>query len=181
MTASMGNAPVRGANTGRGIGACVGTVFGALWLYFTLKFGNAPSWTMYSMFAVGAVLFLGGVQLLLSKSGSAAPRSGWTSLAFFIVFAIEVAAIYGVIVWFPHWGAQEYILAAVCVIVGIHFLPLARLFRVRPYYFTGAALIAWPAIVTLLMSATHRDVLIGFGAGVILWATVLANLVLARR
>jgi hypothetical protein len=184
MTVSTDNAPTRGANAGRGIGAAVMALFGALWLYYALTFSNAPSWALYSMFAVAGVLVLASIQLIRSKQASAqgtAPRSRWVSIGFFIVFAIEIAAINRVIVLFPHWGLQQYMLAAICGIVGIHFLPLAMLFRARAYYVTAAALIAWPAIVIGLASAQHRDVLIGFGAGGILWATVLAILVLVRR
>ncbi len=51
-----------------------------------------------------------------------------------------VAAIAAVVV--PHqFGHDAWAVPAVMLVVGLHFLPLARVFRYRPHYLTGAALI----------------------------------------
>lgn len=47
-------------------------------------------------------------------------------------------------------GRAEWIQASVILIVGLHFLPLARVFGNRQYYFTGAAMmllaLAYPLV-----------------------------------
>ncbi|WP_327430509.1 hypothetical protein [Streptomyces sp. NBC_01236] len=70
-----------------------------------------------------------------------------------------------------------YVPAAVCLIVGLHFLPLARSFAQPQYWWTGALLmaLALAAILTLAggIGAANVRVLLGFGAAAVLWATAL--------
>ncbi|MGN6376550.1 MAG: hypothetical protein ACTHMG_13500 [Sphingomonas sp.] len=70
--------------------------------------------------------------------------------------------------------------AAVAMIVGLHFLPLARGIPVRIYYLTGAALIALGA-GAMLLPASERPLAVGAGAAAILWATAVFRLLGAQR
>ena len=75
-------------------------------------------------------------------------------------------------------------------IVGIHFLPLAALFRVKPYYFVGT-LLCLLATVTLLIvpqravfsgqSINLQLVVLGFGAACILWVVGVGLWMLGTR
>jgi uncharacterized protein DUF7010 len=74
-------------------------------------------------------------------------------------------------------GHPALIPAAVCFVVGLHFLPLARVFDVRTYWLTGALLIA-VGIVGALVFAYDADsalarAVVGIPAAVALWITSL--------
>jgi hypothetical protein len=58
----------------------------------------------------------------------------------------------------------------VIAVVGLHFLPLARLFRYRPHLLTGLALIAL-AILAPLATGRPDNAWGPLGAGLILWAS----------
>ncbi|MER7836256.1 hypothetical protein ABTY98_10160 [Streptomyces sp. NPDC096040] len=70
-----------------------------------------------------------------------------------------------------------YVPAAVCMIVGLHFLPLAWSFAQPQYWWTGALLMALALTASLTLAggvdAAHVRVLLGFGAAAVLWATAL--------
>ncbi|MGG3798413.1 DUF7010 family protein [Metabacillus fastidiosus] len=85
---------------------------------------------------------------------------------------------------------SELIPVVVAIIVGVHFLPLAPLFQVRLYYFTGAllcllAIITWlfvPAKITLGEHQINTFMsVVGFGSALILWGTGLAIWLMGRR
>jgi hypothetical protein len=79
-------------------------------------------------------------------------------------------------------GHPGLIPAAVCCVVGLHFLPLARVFDVRTYLLTGTLLIAVAALGAAVYSqdpdGTLARVVVGLPAAVTLWAT---SLLIARR
>jgi hypothetical protein len=78
--------------------------------------------------------------------------------------------------------ASQFIPPAIALIVGLHFLPLARLFRVTFYYITGVLLcvLALVAIIALIRglpiagpSPYNWSLVVGIGATLILWLTAL--------
>jgi hypothetical protein len=52
-------------------------------------------------------------------------------------FGIEIVVIFAVSNILSALGLDRLILAAIAVVVGLHFLPLAALFRVAVHYVTG--------------------------------------------
>lgn len=87
------------------------------------------------------------------------------------------------------FGHPEWVPAAIVLIVGLHFFPLATLFRAPLYYATGAALClasgATPILATLSGVAAAWQVVPGLGAAIVLWTTsavaVTIGLVSSRR
>jgi len=77
----------------------------------------------------------------------------------------------------------EYFFPVMALIVGIHFFPLAKLFRVRIHYIAGG-LLCLLSVITLLFIpeyyqfANHQILLwwivLGFGSAVTLWGTGFA-------
>ena len=59
---------------------------------------------------------------------------------------------------------------AVALIVGIHFFPLAELFKVRAYHATGAALCVL-ALVAFFLGPSARLPVVGMGCAATLYAT----------
>ena len=64
-------------------------------------------------------------------------------------------------------GLSAWVIPAAMFIVGLHFLPLARLFGNPPYYVTGGALMLLAAAYPFAAPAG------ALGAGAILWASAL--------
>ncbi|AYN44064.1 hypothetical protein D9753_36035 [Streptomyces dangxiongensis] len=89
----------------------------------------------------------------------------------------QTVAVVGTILILGRLDLWLYVPAAVCLIVALHFLPLARSFAQPQYWWTGGLLMAL-ALVTVLslaggMDAANARALLGFGAAGILWATAL--------
>ncbi|WNM34719.1 hypothetical protein RKE30_32290 [Streptomyces sp. Li-HN-5-11] len=74
-------------------------------------------------------------------------------------------------------GLWSYVPAAVCLIVGLHFLPLARSFAQPQFWWTGGLLVllAFAAASALAAGGDPADVrvLTGLGAACVLWAAAL--------
>lgn len=168
--------------SGRATGIFFLTVFGAVWI-----FGNSSSLSDV-VFAV--VLGVGGVICLLllvcgvylrrvsrvgaSETGGSMSRN--LRRRFNQVFIAEGVGIGVVAVICVSLGYPEWIPAAVALIVGLHFFPLARLFRMPLYYFTGAALCVVSAATMILAPLLNSSdavwfALPGLGSGLVLWTT----------
>jgi hypothetical protein len=65
----------------------------------------------------------------------------------------------------------DYILCGIAFIVGVHFFPLAALFRTPLYYGTALAGTAIGLIGFFMTDAALRQKVVGISFGVLLWAT----------
>jgi hypothetical protein len=98
---------------------------------------------------------------------------------FNLIGAVEGFTILIVVIGCIASGHPNAIAALVCLVVGVHFLPLAGVFHVRLYVVTGMALIGI-AVVTLVAGAIGEwsDALwLGvpaIAAAVVLWVTAAA-------
>lgn len=103
----------------------------------------------------------------------AMPAGTWRR--FQIVGIAEGAAIGAAVFVLASVGRPEWTPAAVALIVGIHFFPLASLFRVRIYHITGLLLCAVFALTVILAAASGAEVVWfavpGLGSALVLWAT----------
>lgn len=116
----------------------------------------------------------------LSQEDSATGKR--ISLWFGIVFGAEMVLIALASILLSHFQLSNFIAPVVALIVGIHFLPLARLFHVPAYYIIGTQLsvLGLVAIAALLLglqiagpSPQNWSAFVGIGATLILWLTVL--------
>ena len=89
----------------------------------------------------------------------------------------EGIAIFVVIELLATTGWATYMLAAVAGVVGVHFLPMARLIPFRPFYGSAVALLAIAAAAFALPVAAVAP-FAGIGAATVLW---LAAVVAIRR
>jgi hypothetical protein len=68
----------------------------------------------------------------------------------------------------------DLLLPAMALVVGLHFLPIAKAASFRPFYLLGAALIV-AALAGVIVSAPGGGKIAGLGAGIGLWiAAILA-------
>jgi hypothetical protein len=96
-----------------------------------------------------------------------------------IAFA-SLGVVQGLLCWLCvwlgiHFDRLDLIWPGIGLVVSLHFLPLARLFRVRPYYLTAAAGVAVSLFAILVPQAallpSLRLVILGAGMGGSLWIT----------
>lgn len=132
---------------------------------------------LVASFALAAALCLGSVRLRRGAHAQTRDDSPqvWTerkrlSRRFNLVFGLQSVAIALAVVVLVRYGLGTFVPAAVALIVGIHFFPLAELYGLRAYHVTGAALCAL-ALVAFLVAPSARPPLVGLGSAAALFAT----------
>lgn len=167
---------------GRSDGVAVCAVMGLTWAASALGALDAvvavPG--LIASSGIAAVLIRGARDLRRSARGlpDTAPAGtdlGLARRSFNLVLAAEWVAIGLAINLLPRWDHPQWIPTALCAVVGLHFVPLARLFRVPLYYATGGAL-CLVATTTIVIGAiggseTAVQLVPGVGAALSLWAT----------
>lgn len=142
---------------GRGTGIIVCAIFAALWANWAspLLSGLPAAYQWVAIFIVAAIsvaLLVAGVTMIrrgrhLSQAtgvGDTAPRG--MRRKFMLVLLGEIVALnIAAYLLIGHHMAQ-YLAPAVAVIVGLHFLPLAKIFR-SPHFFATAAVMTLAGIL----------------------------------
>ncbi|WP_226673333.1 hypothetical protein [Rossellomorea aquimaris] len=173
--------------------------FGTLWAYtgvMGLQGWGSP-WLLIITITIGLLLAVGGFSLISASRDfpqGTSIRSGNDGrkmrMWFNTIFAAEGIAIGIAIGVCNAVGHPEYIPIIIALIVGLHFLPLARLFRVRIYYYTGILLCVVPVFTWLFIPETlslsgHQlnayMTVVGLGSALILWVTSIAIWMTGRR
>ncbi|WP_274310265.1 DUF7010 family protein [Solibacillus daqui] len=189
----------RSAVHGTAFGVFFMAFFGTLWAYTGIM--GLQGWgvplLLVATVTIGIALFIGGVSLLRASrelteqvSKTDLKRGKRMMFWFNIIFTAEGLAIAITIAVCNATRHTELIPVLIAIIVGVHFIPLAPLFQVRLYYFTGA-LLCLLAIITLLFVPAKVTLgehqinafmsVVGFGSALILWATGLAIWLMGKR
>jgi hypothetical protein len=147
-------------------GAAFMFTFGVVWLPLGLFRGRpSPAWLRFSLLVVGSALGASIAVLGLRASGIppvAAPLAAQEIVAnreivrhFYMILGVELAAIFLSVVVLRLLHYQDYILCGIALIVGVHFFPLAALFKrlsttERPYWDARSASsdFLWPTLAS---------------------------------
>jgi hypothetical protein len=167
------------------VGALVFTLLGAYWAVASLvNWPAAPVWA-YALVAIPAagLVALAVVRLVRSRALPPAVDPAQAShdgkrmgVAFGVIFTVEFALIALSAVLLDNAGRSLLIPVVVAFIVGVHFLPLARVFRLPFYYVTGV-LCAACALASLLIGVEAvRLHVLGLAVAAVLWASALVVL-----
>ncbi|RED56295.1 DUF7010 family protein [Cohnella lupini] len=188
----------RAAVVGTASGVFFMALFGTLWAYTGIMGLQGRGLPLLLVIAgiIGASLFIGGFSLisasrkLTNQASSTDVRlEKHTRLWFNLIFAAEGIAVAITIAVCNATGHTELIPLVIAIIVGVHFFPLAPLFQVRLYYWTGAllcllAIVTWLFVPSEFMIGDHQVnafmSITGLGSALILWATGLAILRIGR-
>jgi hypothetical protein len=100
--------------------------------------------------------------------------------AFAAVNVVQWVAIFAVVNLLANLHLNGWIVPAVVLIVGGHFVPLAQIFHAPEHLKTGIAMMLCAALAVVL-PASIRDVVECVSAGVILWISAAAALFAAFR
>ena len=118
----------------------------------------AAAWTVFGLAVAAAVYFLTTAVRVLRlrrdlpvESSPGAPVSG---RAFGLVFAAEGVAIWLAALVLNNLGKQEHVVPVIALIVGLHFYPMARIFRrtIDLYLATWTCVVAVAGIVVLAVT-----------------------------
>jgi hypothetical protein len=164
---------------GWGVGGLQGLFEGETIAFFTIL-GLATIILM-----VGSILLLRAENRLPKNSITTRDIPGQSrdvpdGKAYGLIFGLEIVFIVICSILLSVFNHPEFRLPFVCIIVGIHFLPLGKLFNIRMYYVVGALLVLASVMVMLavpvsaMLGNLHAwDVLVGSICAVILWSTGL--------
>jgi hypothetical protein len=75
----------------------------------------------------------------------------------------------------------EWIVPGIMFIVGLHFFPLAKLFRYEAHYLTGSALVALASSYPFIATDGPASAVGPIGAALILWISAAGMLIRAPR
>ena len=167
------------------------TFFGAYWGFISAAFMSGTVQVVAFLLVGLVTLGFFGMGIILLRYARTLPKT--VSLAdaavgkrialwFGIIFGIEIVLIALASILLSIFQVDRFIAPATALIVGIHFFPLARLFRVPVYSLTGVLLsvLALVALVALLLgwpiagpSPYNWSLFVGVGTTLVLWLTVL--------
>src|SRR5689334_13613041 len=144
------------------------SAFAAIWWIVGAAQSGRGSLMMYA-----ASIVISGLMVALAwrrGGGSAGPEERKRRRRIVaIASAVEAVAIFAAVRVLVHLGRRDLIAPAVAIIVGVHFLPLARWFPAPIYYLTGALLVAVGIAGVGVQDLPARILTIGIGAAAILW------------
>lgn len=177
---------------GRGIGVIFFSLFGGVWMLMALD-AQSLTWLLACDLLPTSLLLLRGIGLIAAgrrlRDTEPPPTPEEAELGrkmgrdFGLIFGAEGVAIFIAVNILANLHQGGWIIPTIAIIVGLHFLPLARLFKMPLYFATGVLAIALPLGTALALRA-HLDAvdpLVGLEMALILWITVLAVLLRSRR
>jgi hypothetical protein len=152
-------------------GIMVMSGFAALWCVWGLSaISPVPAAAMLVPLVISGVLiaFAARMPVYASPQGrrDIGRIIGWAA-------GLEFVAILAANTALGATGHAGYAVCATAGIVGLHFLPLAHLLRVRSYYVSGAALVTLATASAAIGDDHTRLLTLGLGAAVLLWVTCL--------
>jgi len=162
---------------GRMRGALICSTFGAVWMFEAVFFGGiaTPVWlVVVGAVSAGAIVWpLMRLRSFRRIPFSASDRDRWAAVAapYWINCAIEWVLCFGVAFWLSH--IHQYALIPEClgVIIGLHFLPLGKIFGSPLYYITGTAMVLGSLASFMVHAGSLRNIT-SFGInGLSLWGT----------
>ena len=173
---------------GRVGGAAILTLFGAAWsMIALLNWSARPSWSVPAASSTAvALLMLCVIQLVGTRNSPrlgdpvAAAKGKRAGMLFGIIFGIEGGLIGLSSGLLASRGHSDWIPIAAGVIVGLHFLPLAHLFEVPLYYWTGALCVLGLVVCSFVPDTAARQLLAGLVMAAVLWTTVVVLLMQTR-
>jgi hypothetical protein len=183
---SPGAKPQAAAHRGRGIGVMFFAFFGSWWMGIglTALYGTNAA-VIAAVATVGLSLLLAGWRRSQTEARTAMheahdePLEAHQSRVFRTVNIAQWLCIVALLAVLNMAHHAEWIVPGIMLIVGVHFFPLAKLFRYRLHYLTGTALTALAASYPFFSAEGPQSPVGPIGAGLILW--LAAAVMLADR
>jgi hypothetical protein len=155
-------------------GAVIMSVFAAAWWAVGLGMTGHAGWLafVFPVVVTGAIV---AAALQRSRADARVPNEEDSRRGRLvgIASAVEGVAILVAINVLARLNRPDLAVSAVAIIVGLHFLPLARWLPAPFYYATSALLIALGAGGFGISDGTRRLLVVSVGAACVLWLTCM--------
>jgi hypothetical protein len=170
-------------------GAAILTLFGTFWWIVGLALWPPhPGWSIPAGCLAAIGLLAGCIVRLFNlrhvqsiDDPVAAAKGKRAGMLFGIIFGIEGVSIWLCAMLLGHLGLGTWIPIAIAMIVGLHFIPLARVFEVPLYYWTGALTVMGMLACSLIGNFGIRQLCAGLVMAAVLWLTALLLLLSTGR
>ena len=174
---------------GAGRGALIVAMFGAGWLGWGLGQARAfngfvgPVFGFIELFLLACSIYVIRKGRRLRKRYPSIPTSTRQAIrkSFLLVVCMEVVGL--LLVWIlanrlhrPDLATDWY-----AMVVGLHFLPLAKIFRALHLGVIGILLTLWCLLCWFLFRSNALVISVTIGTGILLWAASVSALFRARK
>jgi hypothetical protein len=163
-------------------GACISAVFGCPWIYWAVVFSGNPKPLWFLIVTVASVLLVTWsifrLRAVRHLAYSAAELAHWRASRklFWVDFGVEWGLVSIAVFVLARFGRFDLIPQALGVIIGLHFLPLARVFRLSRYYWMGSTMVIAELGSLLIHPGYIRNIFACAAIGLTLWTTSVAVL-----
>jgi len=177
------------AAVGAGRGALIVAMFGAGWLGWGLGQARAftgfvgPAFGFIELFLLACSIYIIDRGRLLRKQYPPIPAATRQAIrkSFLLVVFMEVVGL--LLVWILANRIHRPDLATdwCAMVVGVHLLPLAKIFRALHLGVIGILMILWCVLCWALFSLNALVISVTVGTGILLWAASVSALFRARK
>jgi hypothetical protein len=181
----MGNqSEIGDAAFGRGMAAIITTSAGIVWLGWGFSVLRSLSVAMLVAYlSLAAVLMAFALKAVLRgrkmmKAQGVSRSDFWKKRrkAFGIVVVLEVVGFIIVLALVGVFRRPDWTAAGISLIVGLRFLPLARIFESAAYCWVGSLMVGWDIVTVRVLKSWNPTVSAGIASGAILWAAAIHTL-----
>ena len=175
---------------GSGSGAVIIAIMGSVWAAIALS--GHPA-LLFFLLPVPLFLVVLGIKFIQASARlrNQEPPPTTTEMAaetalqkrFQWVFAAEGIAIFLAVNVLANIGKNAFLIPTIGIIVGLHFLPLARLYGRALFYGSGAIQILLCLVAAVLLRSNPYDLrtVTSLGMALVLWATMGTVLMKVRK
>jgi len=166
---------------GRAIGSIFFAGFGALWILLSF-YARQVLTVDTGIFVATVALALMAIALWLMRQARhyhLLPEDPARGRSFGRINVLQWIAVAIVAFSFAKLHMDAYVMSAITAIVGIHFFPLAKLFRYPMHNVTGAVLVLWASVSVLFVPVDRLQGISALGTGIVLWLSSAITLTLA--
>ncbi len=175
--------------SGRATGMTFMTAFGVIWLFFdhqSISIGLLVLPVVCVLVLVVACVYIFVMAQKLPApteeeeraSEAEGKKIGWR---FGLVFGAEGLLILISVNLLPALGLASFIVPVIAIIVGVHFIPLAGLFKAPVYYITGLISVVIAVVAMFIDTLSVRQDFTCFGMCLVLWITAGYVFLVARK
>lgn len=176
------------AVAGSGRGALIVSMFGAGWLGWGMGLAGAfnaasgPAFGFVALFLWACSIYTIRKGHILGKQYPPVPAAIRRAVirSFLIVVIIEVVVIALGFLLADRIDRPELGVVWCAMVVGLHFVPLAKIFRAPTLGVFGVLIAIWGAFCWTLFRSDALVIATTLGTGILLWATAVSSLLRAR-
>jgi len=160
---------------GLAVGAIFFALFGALWLINAYQLAHGQGWiSIVLVLAAALLLCLSAWRVLRARRSDMhalrhTPQWQRMRRQFRTINTIQWIVAVAAVLVLQQFKLDAWIVPAIMFIVGVHFLPLARVFRYRPHVLTGAVLIVTALLYPIASARGTASPVGSLIAGITLW------------